>query len=70
MLQPGQPLDPTSQRLQLVAAGGAVLLVLRPIRLGGLVEQLSDLRLERDMGAVGRRGGVGLDLGAIQGEQP
>jgi hypothetical protein len=69
--QPGQPLGPTSQRLrQLVAAGGAVLLVLRPIRLSGLLEQLSDLRLERGTGAVGRRGGVGLDLGAIQGEQP
>ena len=71
MSQPGQPLSPTSQRLrQLVAAAGAVLLVLRPIGGRCRLEQLSDLGLEVGGGAVGRRGGVGLDLGAIQRDQP
>jgi hypothetical protein len=70
-LQPGQPLSPAGQRpRQLLAAGGAVLAVLGPVGRGGLGEQLSDLRLQMGMGAIGRRGGVGLDLGAIQGDQP
>jgi hypothetical protein len=47
VLQPGQPLSPAGQcPRQFVAAAGAVLLVLGPISLGGLLEQLSDLDLE------------------------
>jgi hypothetical protein len=70
VLQPGQPLGPAGQRLrQLVAAGRAVLAVLGLICLGGLGEQLGDLGLERGVGAVRRGSGVGLDLGAIQGDQ-
>jgi hypothetical protein len=71
LLQPGQPLGPASHRpRQFVATGGAVLAVLGPIRLGGFGEQLGDLGLEVGVGAVGGRGGVGLDLGAVQGDQP
>jgi hypothetical protein len=70
-LQPGQPLSPTGQALwQHLAAGHAVLAVLGPVGRGGLGEQLGHLRLEVGVGAVGRRGGVGLDLGAVQGDQP
>ena len=32
--------------------------------------QLGDLLLQVGVGAVGRGGGVGLDLGAVQGDQP
>jgi hypothetical protein len=46
-----------------------VLLIVGPVGLGGLVEQLGDLGLEVGVGAVGRGGGVGLDLGAVQGDQ-
>jgi hypothetical protein len=70
VLQPGQPLGPAGQRLrELVAAASAVLAVLGPIRRGSLGEQFVDLGLEVGVGAVGRRGGVGLDLGAVQGDQ-
>jgi hypothetical protein len=44
VLQPGQPLDPTSQRPWQLAAA-AVLLIVSPVRLGGLGEQLGDLLL-------------------------
>jgi hypothetical protein len=47
-----------------------VLAVLGPIRVSSLREQLGDLGLEVGVGAVGRGGGVGLDLGAVQGDQP
>jgi len=71
VLQPGQPLSPAGQRpRQLVSAGRAVLAVFRLICLGGLREQLSDLGLEVGVGPVGSRSGVGLDLGAVQGNQP
>ena len=57
VLQPGQPLGPPGQGpWQLVAAGRAVLLVLGPVGLGGLLEQLGDLGLEVGVGPVGRRG--------------
>jgi hypothetical protein len=68
-LQPGQPLSPTSQRPWQLAAA-AVLLIVSLIGLGGLGEQLGDLGLEVGVGAVGRRGGVCLDLGSVQGDQP
>jgi hypothetical protein len=69
-LQPGQPLSPAGQRpWQRIAAGGAVLLVLDPIRLGSLLEQLGDLRLQVGVGAVGPIGGVGGHPGAIQRDQ-
>jgi hypothetical protein len=71
LLQPGQPLGPAGQRpRQRIAPGRALLALLGPIRLGGLLEQLGDLGLEVGVGAVGRCGGVGLDLGAIQRDQP
>jgi hypothetical protein len=71
VLQPSQPLSPTSQRpRQFVAAAGAVRVVLGPISLGGLGEQLGDLGFEVGVAAVGRGGGVGLDLSAVQGDQP
>jgi hypothetical protein len=63
---PGQPASGSGTKPALHRSPGAV----GPIRLGGLREQLGDLGLEVGVGAVGRRGGVGLDLGAIQGEQP
>ena len=70
VLQPGQPLSSTGQgSRQRITAGGPVLAVLGPIGLGGLGEQLGDLGLEVGVGVVGRRGGVGLDLGAVQGDQ-
>ena len=40
-----------------------MLLILGPIGLGGLLKEVGDLGLEVGVGAVGRRGGVGLDLG-------
>jgi hypothetical protein len=46
-----------------------VLLLVGPVGRGGLGEQLGDLGLELGVGAVGRRGGVGVDLGAVQGDQ-
>jgi hypothetical protein len=67
-LQPGQPLSPAGQRpRQLVAARRVVLAVLGLVGDGCLLEQLGDLGLEVGVGAVGRRRGVGLDLGAVQG---
>jgi hypothetical protein len=70
-LQPSQPLGPANQRMwQFITAGGAVLAVLGLIRLSGLGEQLGDLGLEVSMGAVGRRRGVGLDLGAVERDEP
>ncbi len=70
VLQPGQPLGPAGQRpRQLITARRAVLAVLGLVDGRCLLEQLGDLGLERGMGAVGRRGGVGLDLGANQGDQ-
>ena len=69
-MQPGEPLSPTSQGpRQQVAAAGAVL-VLGPIGLGGLSEQLGHLSLKVGVGAVGRGRGVGLNFGAIPGDQP
>jgi hypothetical protein len=69
-LQPGQPLGPAGQRSRHhVAAGGAALTVLGLVDGRCLLEQLGDLRLEVAADAVGRGGGVGLDLGAIQGDQ-
>jgi hypothetical protein len=71
LLQPGQPLGPGGQRpRQQLAVAGAELAVLGLVDGSGLLEDLGDLRLERGMGAVGRRGGVGFDLGAVQGDQP
>ena len=71
MLPPGQPLSPASQRpRQFITAGGAVLAVFGQVDGSCLGEQLGDLGLEVGVGAVGRRGGVGLDLGAVQGDQP
>jgi hypothetical protein len=52
------------------ATGATALAVLGPVGRGGLGEQLGDLGLEVGDGAVGRRGGVGCDLGAVQGDQP
>jgi hypothetical protein len=69
LVQPGQPLGPTSQGPWQLAAA-AVVLIVSPVGLGGLGEQLGDLGLEVGVGAVGRRGGVGGDLGAVQGDQP
>jgi hypothetical protein len=68
LLQPGQPLGPASQCSRHRIATGA-LAVLGLVDGSCLLEQLGYLGLERGMGAVGRRGGVGLDLGAIQGDQ-
>ena len=70
-LQPSQPLGPANQRMwQFITAGGAVLAVLGLIGLSGLGEQLGDLGLEVSVGAVGRRRGVGLDLGAVERDEP
>jgi hypothetical protein len=70
-LQSGQPLGPPGQgSRQLVAAAGAVLLIVGPVGLGGLPEQLGDLLFELGVGAVGPIGGVGGHLGAIQRDQP
>jgi len=69
LLQPGQPLSPTSQRPWQLAKA-AVLLIVSPVGRGGLGEQLGDLGLQSGVGAVGRGGGVGLDLGPVQGDQP
>jgi hypothetical protein len=70
VLQPGQPLSPAGQRTRQYITAGAAMLLLGPIRLGGLLEHLRDLCFELGVSALGRRGGVGLDLGAIQGDQP
>jgi hypothetical protein len=71
LLQSGQPLGPPGQgSRQRVAAAGAVLLIVGPVGLGGLLEQLGHLGLEVSVGAVGRGSGVGGDLGAVQGDQP
>ena len=70
-MQPGQPLRSAGQRSrQPVAAGGVLLTLLDPIRLGSLLEQLGDLRLKVGVGAVGPIGGVGGHLGAVQRDQP
>ena len=69
LLQPGQPLSPAGQGPWQLAAGAAVLLIVDLVGLGGLGEQVGHLRLEVGVGAVGRSGGVGLDLGAVQGDQ-
>jgi hypothetical protein len=70
LLQSGQPLSPPGQgSRQLVAAAGAVQLIVGPVGRGGLLEQLGHLGLEVSVGAVGRGSGVGLDLGAVQGDQ-
>jgi hypothetical protein len=68
LLQPGQPLGPASQCSRQRIATGA-LAVLGLVDGSCLLEQLGDLGLEVGVGAVGRRGGVGLDLGAIEGDQ-
>jgi hypothetical protein len=49
--------------------GSAVLAVLGLVDGRCLLEQLDDLGLEVRVGAVGRGGSVGFDLGAIQGNQ-
>jgi hypothetical protein len=70
VLQPGQPLGPAGQcSRELVATSDAVVAVLGLVDGRCLGEQLGDLGLEVGVGAVGRRGGVGVDLGAIQGDQ-
>jgi hypothetical protein len=70
VLQPSQPLSPAGQRLgQRYIVGSAVLAVLGLVDGRCLGEQLGDLRLKMGVGAVGRSGSVGLDLGAIQGNQ-
>jgi hypothetical protein len=67
LLQPGQPAGLAGQLgRELVAARRAVLVVLGPVGLGGLPQDLGNLRLELGQGAVGPIGSVGRDLGAVQ----
>ena len=70
VLQPGQPLGPAGQRpRQFVAAASAVLAVFCLVDDSCLLEQLGNLGLEVGVGAVGRRGGVGLDLGPVERDE-
>jgi hypothetical protein len=70
LLQPGQPLGPASQRpRQFITAVGAVLAVLVLVDGSCLLEQVGDLGLEVGVGAVGGRGGVGLDLGSVERDE-
>jgi hypothetical protein len=69
LAQAGQPAGPGGQRgWELVAAGVAVLAVLALVGLGRPLEDLGDLVLELVVGAVGPLGGVGGQLGPVEGD--
>jgi hypothetical protein len=68
-LQPGQPPGGAGQLgREVIAARWGVLVVLGLVGVGGLPQDLRDLFLELDQGAVGPAGGIGGHLGAVQGD--
>jgi hypothetical protein len=70
LAQPGQaPTAVGELGRELVAAGGAVLLVLPLVGLGGLAQDLGDFLLKLGQGAVGLAGGVAGHLGPVQRHQ-
>jgi hypothetical protein len=67
LLQPGQPTGWAGQLgRELIATGGAVLVVLALVGLCRLLQHLRHLVFELGQGAVGPIGGVGGHLGAVQ----
>jgi hypothetical protein len=67
LLQPRQPAGLAGQRLrELVPTRLVVLQVLALVDLGGLAEDLGDLRLQLVVGVAGGVGGIGGHLGAVQ----